>query len=128
MPVLLGTGLLCISITFGVYERSVDASTWIFLVGLRSSPLRWAYFLYLAGSSVSIETDNKLIIMETSLRNTLRLTITSCRRLLEEDYCLQLEGHYGIRADGQMEPSGLQHLDARGKAERGAIEALYATK
>ena len=42
--------------------------------------------------------------METTLRNTLRLAITSCRRLLEEDYLLQLEGRYGIRADGSMEP------------------------
>lgn len=62
--------------------------------------------------------------IENNLRNTLRLTITSCRRLLEEDYRLQLEGHYGIRADGKMEPlSGLQHLSARGKAERRSIEA-----
>ena len=49
--------------------------------------------------------------METSLRNTLRLIITSCRRLLEEDYRLQLEGRYGIRADGEMEPlSGLDQI------------------
>lgn len=62
--------------------------------------------------------------IENNLRNTLRLTITSCRRLLEEDYRLQLEGYYGIRADGQMEPiSGLQHLNAKGKAERRSIEA-----
>lgn len=62
--------------------------------------------------------------METALRNTLRLTITSCRRRLEEDYLLQLEGRYGIRGDGRMEPSeSLQHLDAAGKAERLSIEA-----
>jgi hypothetical protein len=62
--------------------------------------------------------------IENSLRNTLRLTITSCRRLLEEDYRLQLEGHYGIRTDGNLEPlSGLQHLNARGRAERRSIEA-----
>jgi hypothetical protein len=62
--------------------------------------------------------------MDTALRNTLRLTITSCRRLLEEDYLLQLEGRYGIRADGSMEAlDSLQHLDAAGKAERLAIEA-----
>lgn len=62
--------------------------------------------------------------METTLRNTLRLTITSCRRLLEEDYLLQLEGRYGIRGDGQMESlSVLEHLDATGLAERRSIEA-----
>ena len=62
--------------------------------------------------------------METSLRNTLRLTITACRRMLEEDYLLQLEGRYGIRADGSMEPlASLQHLDATGKAERLSIDA-----
>lgn len=62
--------------------------------------------------------------MESNLRNTLRLTITSCRRLLEEDYRLQLEGQYGIHADGTLELlSGLQHLDAKDKAERRSIEA-----
>jgi hypothetical protein len=62
--------------------------------------------------------------MDTALRNTLRWTITSCRRLLEEDYLLQLEGRYGIRSDGGIEPiSSLQHLDAAGKAERLSIEA-----
>ncbi len=62
--------------------------------------------------------------MDTALRNTLRLTITSCRRLLEEDYLLQLEGRYGIRSDGSIEPlSSLQHLDVAGKAERLSIEA-----
>lgn len=62
--------------------------------------------------------------METTLRNTLRLAITSCRRLLEEDYLLQLEGRYGIRRDGQMEPlERLEHLDAIGLSERRAIEA-----
>ena len=44
IAVLLGTGLLCISITFGVYERSVDASTWIFAVGLCLSPLAGLIF------------------------------------------------------------------------------------
>lgn len=62
--------------------------------------------------------------IENNLRNTLRLTITSCRRLLEEDYLLQLEGRFGIRPDGSMEPLGsLQHLDAAGKAARLSIEA-----
>src|SRR4051812_24988047 len=62
--------------------------------------------------------------METTLRNSLRLAITSCRRLLEEDYLLQLEGRYGIRRDGQIEPlERLEHLDAIGLAERRAIEA-----
>jgi hypothetical protein len=62
--------------------------------------------------------------METSLRNTLRLAITSCRRLLEEDYLLQLEGRFGIRPDGEMETlEGMDHLDAAGRAERRAIQA-----
>ncbi len=62
--------------------------------------------------------------MESSLRNALRLTITSCRRLLEEDYLLQLEGRYGIRLDGSLERlESLEHLDAAGKAERQSIEA-----
>lgn len=62
--------------------------------------------------------------METQLRNTLRLTITSCRRLLEEDYYLQLEGRYGIRANGSMETlESLEHLDAIGLAQRRSIEA-----
>jgi hypothetical protein len=62
--------------------------------------------------------------METALRNTLRLTITSCRRLLEEDYLLQLEGRYGIRPDGSMELiDTLKNLDTQGRAERRSIEA-----
>jgi hypothetical protein len=62
--------------------------------------------------------------MESITRNALRLAITSCRRLLEEDYFLQLEGQYGIRGDGMMEPlDGMTHLDATGFAERRAIEA-----
>ncbi len=62
--------------------------------------------------------------METSIRNTLRLAITACRRLLEGDYLLQLEGRYGIRADGRMEPlTSLAQLDAGGMADRRSIEA-----
>lgn len=62
--------------------------------------------------------------METVIRNTLRLAITSCRRLLEEDYLLQLEGRYGICADGSMEPlESLSQLDAVGLAQRRDIEA-----
>jgi hypothetical protein len=62
--------------------------------------------------------------MDSALRNTLRLAITSCRRLLEEDYLLQLEGRYGFRADGKMESlEKLTYLDANGLAERRSIEA-----
>lgn len=62
--------------------------------------------------------------MESTIRNTLRLAITSCRRLLEGDYLLQLEGRYGVRADGRMEPlESLAHLDASGLADRRSIEA-----
>ncbi len=43
--------------------------------------------------------------MDSSLRNTLRLTITACRKLLEVDFRLQLEGQYTILAG--MDPAGL---------------------
>jgi hypothetical protein len=44
--------------------------------------------------------------------------------LLEEDLALQLEGTYGVRADGTFEPlESLAHLDAVGRADRQAIEA-----
>ncbi|MDD5368151.1 MAG: hypothetical protein PHQ40_03620 [Anaerolineaceae bacterium] len=43
--------------------------------------------------------------MDSSLRNTLRLIITACRKLLEVDFRLQLEGQYAILAG--MDPAGL---------------------
>lgn len=62
--------------------------------------------------------------METSLRNTLRLTITSCRRLLEDDFRLQLEGRYDIKSSHDLDGSlGLDHLGYTGQIERQAIAA-----
>jgi hypothetical protein len=43
--------------------------------------------------------------MGTSLRYTLRLAITACRRLLEQDYLLQIEGCYSIRPNQAAVPS-----------------------
>jgi hypothetical protein len=62
--------------------------------------------------------------MDKSLRSTLYNTIVRCRQLLERDLALQLEGTYGVGADGTLEPlESLQHLDALGRAGRQAIEA-----
>jgi len=65
--------------------------------------------------------------MDKALRNILYNTVVQCRRLLEEDLALQLEGTYGFHADGMWEPlESLKHLDAVGRADRQAIEAaLY---
>jgi len=62
--------------------------------------------------------------VDKSLRASLYSTVVCCRRLLEEDLALQLEGTYGVRADGTFEPlESLAHLDAVGRADRQAIEA-----
>jgi hypothetical protein len=62
--------------------------------------------------------------MDKALRNTLYNTVVQCRQLLERDLALQLEGSYGVHADGTVEPlEGLKHLDAVGQADRQAIEA-----
>lgn len=62
--------------------------------------------------------------MDKSLRTTIYNTVVQCRRLLEEDLARQLEGTYGVRADGTFEPlERLTHLDAVGRADREAIEA-----
>jgi hypothetical protein len=62
--------------------------------------------------------------METALRNALRLTITACRRLLEEDFRLQLEGHYDIRSmktlNAILDPG---HLSFSGHVGRQVIAA-----
>ncbi len=62
--------------------------------------------------------------MDKSKRNCLRLTITKCRKLLEDDYARQLEGKYGVHTDGTIEDFGkLPLLGDNGKAERQIIEA-----
>ena len=62
--------------------------------------------------------------MDKALRNTLRSAITDCRKLLEEDYSRQLEGYYGVHADGHIESfDKLPHLDSHGQSQRQAIEA-----
>ncbi len=63
--------------------------------------------------------------MDKALRTLLYNAVVKCRRLLEEDFALQLEGAYGIHvADGTVRPlAGLKHLDAVGRADRRAIEA-----
>lgn len=62
--------------------------------------------------------------METALRNTLRLTITACRRMLEEDFRLQMEGRFDIKYSNDLtEPKSLSHLDFAGKLDRQAIVA-----
>jgi len=62
--------------------------------------------------------------MDKSLRNTLRLAITNCRKLLEEDCSRQLEGKYGVHANGYIESfDKLPLLSVKGQAERQAIEA-----
>jgi hypothetical protein len=62
--------------------------------------------------------------MDKALRNVIYNIVVQCRRLLERDLALQLEGTYGVHADGTVEPlEGLAHLDAVGRADRQAIEA-----
>jgi hypothetical protein len=62
--------------------------------------------------------------MDKSLRNLLYTAVVKCRELLEEDLALQLEGSYGVHANGRLEPlAHLKHLDAVGRADREAIEA-----
>jgi len=62
--------------------------------------------------------------MEKALRNVLYTSVVQCRELLERDLALQLEGVYGVHADGAFEPlKSLTHLDAVGRADREAIEA-----
>jgi hypothetical protein len=63
--------------------------------------------------------------MDDSLRNSLRVVIVNCRRLLEEDLGQQLEATYGIHSNGSVEPAEkLVHLDAAGRAARRALEDL----
>ncbi len=62
--------------------------------------------------------------MDKSQRTLIYNTVVQCRRLLEKDLALQLEGAYGVHADGAFEPlESLTHLDAVGRADREAIAA-----
>jgi len=62
--------------------------------------------------------------VDKSLCASLYSTVVCCRQLLEEDLALQLEGTYGVHADGTFERlESLAHLDAVGRADRQAIEA-----
>lgn len=50
--------------------------------------------------------------------------VVRCCKLLEQDCALQLEGTYGVHADGTVEPlASLVHLDAIGQADRQALVA-----
>ncbi len=62
--------------------------------------------------------------MDKSLRNSLRLAITNCRKLLEDEYARQLEGKFGVHANGKIETfEKLPLLGQKGKVERQVIEA-----
>lgn len=62
--------------------------------------------------------------MDNKLRNELRNVVEECRRLLEADFQRQLEGTYGIQADGRIEPlDEVPQLGSARKTERRAIEA-----
>lgn len=63
--------------------------------------------------------------MDDSLRAQLYAAVVDCRRRLEKDLARQLEGVYGLRADGAATPSPA-HLDAAGLADREAIRATLA--
>ncbi len=57
--------------------------------------------------------------MDKSLRNTLRTTITQCRRLLETSVEQVLEGRYGIYASGKLDDaSQMTHLSAEEREYR----------
>ncbi|MCL4299601.1 MAG: hypothetical protein KJ077_27945 [Anaerolineae bacterium] len=60
--------------------------------------------------------------MDKSLRNTLRNTVTHCRRLLEEAIAELLQGQFGIHLDGKIEDAAsLSHLSEEDRAYRAQI-------
>lgn len=62
--------------------------------------------------------------MDDELRRLLRLAVARCRQELERDFLRQLEGDFGITADGRTaDEAQLRHLDARGRDDRRAIVA-----
>src|SRR5258705_809430 len=51
--------------------------------------------------------------LEKLTRNTLRLTVIACRKLLEDAAAESLEGQFGIHRDGAVEPAErMTHLSA----------------
>src|SRR5215204_5863535 len=62
--------------------------------------------------------------MDRKLRNALRLDVVRCRTELTEDFVRQLEGTFGIYADGRIAvETDLPQLDAAGMRDRRAIVA-----
>jgi len=65
--------------------------------------------------------------MDAEIRNTLRNAVVACRRTLEADVRVQLEGTFGIHPDGRIEPIGdmptlardLRLAEAREQVEAG---------
>ena len=64
--------------------------------------------------------------MDKELRNTLRNTVTKCRKLLEDAVGELLEGQFGIHRNGQVEDAGqLKHLAAGDQDYRSQVLAHY---
>lgn len=60
--------------------------------------------------------------MEKETRNTLRNTVTQCRRILEEAVGERLEGQYGIHASGKVEAEAhMGHLSPEDADYRGQL-------
>ena len=65
--------------------------------------------------------------MDKSVRDELRAAVIAAREALEHDFREQLEGVYGIYANGTIKPlEGLTHLGAQGRAYRNAIVSALA--
>lgn len=60
--------------------------------------------------------------MDQALRNALRNTVSRCRVLLEEAVGKTLEGHFGVRRDGEVEDAArLTHLSPEELQRRGRV-------
>ncbi len=60
--------------------------------------------------------------MDKAARDELRPAVIAARETLERDFREQMEGQYGIYANGEIKPlDGLTHLTAVGRADRNAI-------
>lgn len=65
--------------------------------------------------------------MNDTQRRHLYNVVVKCRQLLEGDFARQLEGRYGVESSGRIQPlATLTHLDAVGRFQRQAIEAVVA--